>query len=65
MEKYYKKTKEYEYDLEDEAWLDIQISRSLFNSAKDFADKDNISLNKFIENAIMEKVIRLYSIYKN
>ena len=65
MEKYYKKTKKYEYDLEDEAWLDIQISRSLFNSAKDFADKDNISLNKFIENAIMEKVIRLYSIYKN
>ncbi len=61
MEQYYKEQKEYdyEYDFEDDAWLDIQITRNIYNYAKKLARKENVSLNSFIENALRDKILKL------
>ena len=58
MRKYYSEIEE--YDLEDEAWLDIQIDRKLYENAKLLSNIRNISLNSFIEIAINEKIVKEY-----
>ena len=61
MKQFYDEVKEYDndYDFEDDAWLDIQITRNIYNYAKKLARKENVSLNSFIENAIREKVLKM------